>query len=43
VVQNILSSLLNSHVFDFSEGWIYVLGVGISGGSMARSLPSSEG
>jgi O-antigen ligase len=43
VVQNILSSLLNSHLFDFSEGWIYVLGVGVSGGSMARSLPSSEG
>jgi O-antigen ligase len=32
VVQNIVSSLLNSHLFDFHEGWIYVLGVGIAGG-----------
>jgi O-antigen ligase len=28
VVQNIVSSLLNSHLFDFHEGWMYVLGVG---------------
>jgi O-antigen ligase len=32
VAQNILSSLLNSHLFDFTEGWIYVLGVGVTGG-----------
>lgn len=32
VVQNIVSSLFNSHLFDFHEGWIYVLGVGIAGG-----------
>lgn len=32
VVQNMLSSLLNSHLFDFAEGWIYVLGVGVAGG-----------
>ena len=32
VVQNILSSLFNSHLFDFHEGWMYVLGVGIAGG-----------
>jgi hypothetical protein len=32
VIQNMLSSLLNSHLFDFNEGWIYVLGVGIAGG-----------
>jgi O-antigen ligase len=32
VVQNVLTSLLNSHLFDFQEGWIYVLGVGVSGG-----------
>ena len=31
VVQNIVSSLFNSHLFDFHEGWIYVLGVGIAG------------
>jgi O-antigen ligase len=32
VVQNVLSSLFNSHLFDFHEGWIYVLGVGVAGG-----------
>jgi O-antigen ligase len=34
VVQNILSSLINSHLFDFTEGWIYVLGVGIAAGTV---------
>jgi O-antigen ligase len=32
VVQNIFTSLFNSHLFDFQEGWIYVLGVGVAGG-----------
>ncbi len=37
VVQNIVSSLLNSHLFDFHEGWMYVLGVGVAGGMVARA------
>jgi hypothetical protein len=24
--------MFNSHLFDFQEGWIYVIGVGVSGG-----------
>ena len=32
VAQNMLSSLLNSHLFDTVEGWIYVIGVGVAGG-----------
>ena len=36
VVQNFFTSLFNSHIFDFNEGWIYVLGVGIAGGAMLR-------
>jgi len=32
VIQNFLTSMFNSHLFDFQEGWIYVLGVGVSGG-----------
>lgn len=41
VVQNILTSQLNSHIFDFHEGWMYVLGVGVAGGMVlgARSQP----
>ncbi|HEY3679766.1 MAG TPA: O-antigen ligase family protein [Bradyrhizobium sp.] len=37
VVQNVLSSLVNSHLFDFHEGWIYVLGVGVAGGMLASA------
>jgi O-antigen ligase len=37
VVQNLVSSLFNSHLFDFHEGWIYVLGVGIAGGMSLRA------
>jgi hypothetical protein len=32
VVQNIVGSLFNSHLFDFGQGWIYVLGAGVAGG-----------
>lgn len=37
VVQNFFSSLLNSHLFDFTEGWIYVLAVGVAGGMIGRA------
>jgi O-antigen ligase len=36
VVQNVLSSLFNSHLVDFHEGWMYVLGVGIAGGMVLK-------
>jgi O-antigen ligase len=32
VVQNVIGSLFNSHLFDFTHGWLYVAGVGIAGG-----------
>jgi O-antigen ligase len=46
VVQNIFTSLFNSHLFDFHEGWMYVLGVGVAGGmvlkaSSPESIPAS--
>jgi hypothetical protein len=37
VVQNIVSSLFNSHLFDFTHGWLYVWGVGVVGGMMLRT------
>jgi hypothetical protein len=43
VVQNFISSLLNSHLFDFHEGWIYVLGVGVAGGMAARAQRRGAG
>lgn len=36
VAQNITSSLVNSHLFDFTQGWIYIFGVGVSGGMALR-------
>jgi O-antigen ligase len=37
VTQNIVGSLFNSHLADFSNGWLYVFGAGIAGGVvMAR-------
>jgi O-antigen ligase len=43
VAQNIISSLFNSHLFDFTQGWTYVFGVGVAGGMVLRGrlgLPS---
>ncbi|MGA7804286.1 O-antigen ligase family protein [Bradyrhizobium sp.] len=36
VVQNIFTSLFNSHIFDFHEGWMYVLGVGVAAGMVLK-------
>lgn len=41
VVQNFLSSLVNSHLFDFSQGWLYVFGVGVVGGTVLRDARSA--
>ncbi|MGV7217476.1 O-antigen ligase family protein [Bradyrhizobium sp. UFLA05-112] len=35
-VQNIASSVFNSHLMDAYEGWLYVLAVGIAGGELLR-------
>jgi O-antigen ligase len=35
-VQNVVGSFFNSYLFDFSQGWLYVLGVGIAGGMVLR-------
>jgi O-antigen ligase len=42
VVQNIFTSLFNSHISDFHEGWMYVLGVGIAGGMLLRQARAKE-
>jgi O-antigen ligase len=36
VTQNIFTSLFNSHLFDFHEGWMYVIGVGVAGGMLLK-------
>jgi O-antigen ligase len=45
VAQNIISSLFNSHLFDFTHGWLYVFGVGVIGGMVLHqgsSPPRSQ-
>jgi O-antigen ligase len=42
VVQNIFTSLFNSHIFDFHEGWMYVLGVGVAGGMVLKARAAGE-
>jgi O-antigen ligase len=37
VTYNVVSSLFNSHLFDFGEGWLYVFGVGLTGGMMLHA------
>jgi hypothetical protein len=36
VVQNVIASQFNSHLFDFTQGWLYVFGVGVMGGMVPR-------
>jgi O-antigen ligase len=36
VVQNVVGSLFNSYLFDFTQGWLYVFGVGVAGGMALR-------
>lgn len=36
VVQNVIGSLANSHLFDFTHGWMYCIGVGVCGGIATR-------
>jgi O-antigen ligase len=44
VTQNVISSLFNSHLNDFTQGWIYVFGVGVLGGVVLRrsATPASK-
>jgi O-antigen ligase len=42
VTQSIVGSLVESTLFDFTLGWIYVLGVGIAGGMAARIRGASD-
>ena len=36
VAENVVSSAVHSHLFDFANGWLYVLGVGVLGGMVLR-------
>jgi O-antigen ligase len=36
VIENIIGSLFNSHLSDFTQGWLYVFAVGVLGGMALR-------
>jgi len=38
VAENVVSSLFNSHLFDFTQGWGYVIAVGTAGGVVLQRL-----
>lgn len=42
VTNNIVSSLFNSHLFDFTSGWLYVFGVGVLGGMVLRERDAAK-
>jgi O-antigen ligase len=42
VVENVVASSVNSHLFDFSQGWLYVFGVGIAGGTVLREQDAAS-
>ncbi len=42
VVQNIVGSIFNSHLFDFTQGWVYAVGVGVAGGMVLKRSPNTK-
>lgn len=40
VTQNVVGSLFNSFLFDFTEGWLYVIGFGVAAGMVRRQTSS---
>jgi O-antigen ligase len=36
VTQNVVGSMFNSHLLDFTQGWLYVFGVGVFGGALLK-------
>jgi O-antigen ligase len=42
VVENIVSSVAHSHLFDFGNGWLYLFGVGVLGGMVLRARADDD-
>jgi len=43
VIETAVTSLFNSHLFDFTQGWLYVFGVGVAGGMVLRDRTGASG
>jgi O-antigen ligase len=42
VVQNIIGSVFNSHLFDFVQGWVYAIGIGVAGGIVLKNRSTKK-
>ncbi len=42
VTQNVVACLFNSHLFDYTQGWLYVFGVGVTGGMALRQRDGAK-
>jgi O-antigen ligase len=42
VIENVISSIVHTHLFDFANGWLYVFGVGVLGGTILRGRTLSS-
>jgi hypothetical protein len=42
VTDSVVSSLVNSHLFDFTQAWFYVFGVGAAGGMVLRQRDAQQ-
>ena len=42
VAQNVVGSLFNSYLFDFTEGWLYVVGFGVAAGIFRRQSDAAH-
>ena len=42
VTQNVVGSLFNSFLFDFTEGWLYVIGFGVAAGMVLRQRDAAR-
>ena len=42
VTQNVVGSLFNSFLFDFTEGWLYVVGFGVAAGMVLRERDAAR-
>ena len=43
VAENIVSSTVHSHLFDFDQGWLYVFGVGVLAGMVLKRSDAGAG
>jgi O-antigen ligase len=43
VAENIVSSAVHSHLFDFDQGWLYVFGVGVLAGMVLKRRDAATG